>query len=245
MCDLGVPLHEGLAADFRMRGRQFDTSAQLPEHHSEARRVRRYNLAQYAGAIRGDALAGYEDEQKSIMAGFGCLPTMHAELCECCLLMAGNETRVRWSRATHWSNRAVRQTKRSQLLLTSGRGMPVLNGDVWNHIFSFLLDGEHVKDRAQRLATWEAYDMSAAESLSTEHRHKLGVGTTFATSARHGASGSGRFGWCRERMARLEANTTGRCGGPSSQKVRQPALQEAARCRAPHLPRVSHCLLLL
>ena len=175
MCDLGVPLHEGLAADFRMLGRQFDTSAQLPEHHSEARRVRRYNLAQYAGAIRGDALAGYEDEQKSIMAGFGCLPTMHAELCECCLLMAGNETRVRWSRATHWSlPRAVRQTKRSQLLLTSGRGMPVLNGDVWNHIFSFLLDGEHVKDRAERLATWEAYDMSAAES--SEYRAQAQVG---------------------------------------------------------------------
>ena len=55
-------------------------------------------------------------------------------------------TRVRWSRATHWQcPRDARLAARARALLLGGRGMPVMNGDVWRVVFSFLIDGEHAR----------------------------------------------------------------------------------------------------
>ena len=54
--------------------------------------------------------------------------------------------RVRWSRATHWQcPRDARIAARARALLLGGRGMPVMNGDVWRVVFSFLIDGEHAR----------------------------------------------------------------------------------------------------
>ena len=53
-------------------------------------------------------------------------------------------THVRWSRGTHWQcPRDVREAARSRALLLGGRGMPVMNDDVWGLIFAYLTDGEH------------------------------------------------------------------------------------------------------
>ena len=53
-------------------------------------------------------------------------------------------THVRWSRGTHWQcPRDVREAARSRALLMGGRGMPVMNDDVWGLIFAYLTDGEH------------------------------------------------------------------------------------------------------
>ena len=55
-------------------------------------------------------------------------------------------TRVRWGRGTHWQcPKVVRRAVRSCALLLGGRGMPVMNGDVWRLIFSYLIDGEHTR----------------------------------------------------------------------------------------------------
>ena len=55
-------------------------------------------------------------------------------------------THVRWSRGTHWQcPRDVREAARSRALLLGGRGMPVMNDDVWRVVFSFLIDGEHAR----------------------------------------------------------------------------------------------------
>ena len=55
-------------------------------------------------------------------------------------------TRVRWSRAVHWQcPRDVRIAVRARALLLDGRGMPVMNDDVWRVVFSFLIDGEHAR----------------------------------------------------------------------------------------------------
>ena len=55
-------------------------------------------------------------------------------------------TRVRWSRVTHWQcPRDVRVAARARALLLGGRGMPVMNDDVWRVVLSFLIDGEHAR----------------------------------------------------------------------------------------------------
>ena len=55
-------------------------------------------------------------------------------------------THVRWSRATHWQcPRDARLAARARALLLGGRGMPVMNDDVWRVVFSFLIDGEHAR----------------------------------------------------------------------------------------------------
>ena len=55
-------------------------------------------------------------------------------------------TRVRWSRATHWQCPSdARIAARARALLLGGRGMPVMNGDVWRVVLSFLIDGEHAR----------------------------------------------------------------------------------------------------
>ena len=55
-------------------------------------------------------------------------------------------SRVRWSRSTHWQcPKDARQAVRARALLLGGRGMPVMNGDVWGVVFSYLIDGEHAR----------------------------------------------------------------------------------------------------
>ena len=34
---------------------------------------------------------------------------------------------------------------RARALLLGGRGMPVMNGDVWGVVFAYLIDGEHAR----------------------------------------------------------------------------------------------------
>ena len=55
-------------------------------------------------------------------------------------------THVRWSRGTHWQcPRDVREAARARGLLMGGRGLPLMNGDVWGLIFAYLIDGEHAR----------------------------------------------------------------------------------------------------
>ena len=52
--------------------------------------------------------------------------------------------KVRWSRVTHLQcPRDVRVAAHARALLLGGRGLPVMNADVWGVIFTFLTDGEH------------------------------------------------------------------------------------------------------
>ena len=39
----------------------------------------------------------------------------------------------------------ARRPARSRALLMGGRGMPVMNDDVWGMIFAYLTDGEHAR----------------------------------------------------------------------------------------------------
>ena len=49
---------------------------------------------------------------------------------------------VTWTRAKHrLCSVDVRKGARARTLMLSGRGMPVLNADVWGMIFSFLVEG--------------------------------------------------------------------------------------------------------
>ena len=75
---------------------------------------------------------------------------------------------VTWTGAKHRLCAAdVRKAARARALMLSGRGMPVLNDDVWGMIFSFLLDG-----RGPRCA--EVDEAAFAAGIAAAGRGSLG-----------------------------------------------------------------------
>ena len=66
-------------------------------------------------------------------------------------LLRGAAEGVTWTGANHRLCSAdVRKGARARALMLSGRGMPVLNGDVWGMIFSFLIFEEGYDDGVAR-----------------------------------------------------------------------------------------------
>ena len=51
---------------------------------------------------------------------------------------------------------------RARALLLGGRGMPVMNGDVWGMVFAYLIDGEHAR-RPLREGAEEGWELVYAD----------------------------------------------------------------------------------
>ena len=77
----------------------------------------------------------------------------------------------RWSRGTHWQcPRDVREAVRARAMLLGGRGLPVMNGDMWRLIFSYLIDGEHVRRELRDLEAemWAEAEAAGGMDISVD-----------------------------------------------------------------------------